>query len=133
MDALEWLGDLRPRLRVLSGAGLLAAAALGWLAWSLAPHYVDHYLLQDDIAGVARAPVEDDAVVRDRLERTIRRRGLQDRLDVDRCQVATDPGWRRITCDYSVTIHVLPGVRRTLNLQIDVEQPFVADPDPVVL
>jgi Flp pilus assembly protein TadD len=132
LDGLDWL-DLRPRFRVLGGVGLLAAGAVGWMAWNLAPPYVTHYLLQDDIAGVARAPVDDDATVRDRLRRTIRRRGLQDRLDADRCEVTTDPGWRRISCDYAVRVHVLPGLWRTLSLRIDVEQPFLAEPTPVVL
>jgi tetratricopeptide (TPR) repeat protein len=133
LDGLEWLDDLRPRFRILSGAGLLAALAVAWMAWSLAPPYVTHYLLADDIATVARAPVQDDGVVRERLRRTILRRGLEDRIDADRCEITTDPGWRRIACEYAVTVHILPGVRRTLRLRVDVEQPFLADPDPVVL
>ena len=107
--------------------------ALGWLSWNLAPPYVTHYLLEDDVADVARAPLRDDAVVRDRLRRTIERRGLQRQLDADRCEVTTEPGWRRITCDYTVRIQVLPAVWRTLRLRIDVEQPFLVDPEPVVL
>jgi hypothetical protein len=113
--------------------GLLAVLALAWVAWNLAPPYVTHFLLQDDIAAVARSPVRDDAVVRERLRHTIRRRGLEDRLDADRCELATDPGWRRISCHYTVRVRILPGLWRTLDLSIDVEQPFLAEPAPVIL
>jgi Flp pilus assembly protein TadD len=133
LDALEWLGDLRPRARVVGAGGLLVALVLVWIAWNLAPPYVTHFLLQDDIAAVARVPVEDDGFVRDHLRRTIQRRGLEDRLDADRCEVTTDPGRRRISCEYAVRLHVLPGVWRTMTLRIHVEQPFLAEPKPLVL
>lgn len=128
----ELAGDFRPRLQVLSAVAVLVALGLGWLSWKVAPHYFTHYLFEDDIAVVARSPVRDDAVVRDRLRHTARRRGLAERLDVERCQIATRPGWRHITCDYGVRAHVLPGLWRTLRFELDVEQPYLVGPDPIV-
>ena len=58
---------------LLLGAALLAAA----VALRVLPPYVDHYLLRDDLAAVARAPVEDEFQVRDRLAHAIRERGLE--------------------------------------------------------
>jgi Flp pilus assembly protein TadD len=107
---------------------LLAAApliALGWMGASIAPHWFRHHLLSDDIATVARAPVEDDVNVRDRLSHAVSARGMESVVDPGRCTVRTQATWRRITCAYSVPVKMLPGWTHTLAFRIDVEQPFV--------
>ena len=58
--------------------------AFGWFAWQVAPHYVRHYLLEDDVAVVARAPVRDDPIVRDRLRHAVQSRGLEEHIDAHR-------------------------------------------------
>ncbi|HEX9188116.1 MAG TPA: tetratricopeptide repeat protein [Vicinamibacteria bacterium] len=104
------------------GAALLAATA----ALRVLPPYVDHYLLRDDLAAVARASVEDDFQVRDRLAHAIRERGLEGVVEADRCEVHTRTAWRRITCAYVVPLEILPGLPpRRLSFRVDVEQPYV--------
>ena len=122
----ETLGVLWPRGPVatplLLGAALVVAVAAARL---LAP-VVDHYLLRDAVTVVARAPVDDDANVRDRLEHAIKERGMESVVEAQRCAIHTRPSWRRITCEYAVPRKILPGWSRTLSFRIDVEQPYVA-------
>ena len=131
-DLVAFLGALRPRVKMAGSLVLFVLLALGWASWRLFPHYVTSYLIQDDITVIARAPVRDDAIVRDRLAHAVRRRGLEGPLDPDRCQIETRPGWRQISCDYAVETTLLPGFRRTLRFNVDVEEPYLADPDPKV-
>jgi Flp pilus assembly protein TadD len=132
IDFIQFLGALRLRVKVAGTLVALALAGVGWVSWRLLPHYVTSYLIQDDITVVARAPVRDDAIVRDRLAHAVRRRGLEGLLDPERCRVETRPGWRRITCGYAVETDLLPGLRRTLHFDLDVEEPYLVDPDPKV-
>ena len=128
---VDLVGGFRPRVQALSVAALLVALVLGWLSWQVAPHYVTRFLLKDDLAGVARSPVNDDAIVRDRLRRTVERHGVEE-LDPDRCEVRSDPGWRRISCDYAVRVELLPGLWRSLSFFVEVEQPYLAEPEPTI-
>jgi Flp pilus assembly protein TadD len=121
--------------RPLRLAGPLVVAALvgfGWGAWRLAPAYFARYLMEDDIVAVARAPVRDDAVVQDRLAHAVHRRGLDERLHAESCRIETGPGWRRISCHYEVPVEVLPTFWRTLRFDIDVEQPYLVEPEPLL-
>jgi tetratricopeptide (TPR) repeat protein len=123
LHATSWL---RPGGRV---TGLLAAAplvALAWAGFCVGPHWIRHHLLVDDVSAVARAPVDDDANVRDRLAHAVAARDMEAWVDAQRCIVRTQAAWRRITCAYSVPVEVLPGWTHTLAFQIDVEQPFLA-------
>jgi len=132
LDLIAFLGSLRPRLKVAGTLALVGVVALLWALWGLFPHYVTSYLIRDDITIIARAPVRDDAIVLDRLVHAVRRRGLVGHLDPDRCQIDTRPGWRRITCDYAVEAQLLPGIGHTLHFRVDVEEPYLANPDPKV-
>jgi tetratricopeptide (TPR) repeat protein len=132
LDLIAFLGSLRPRPRVAGTLTLVAMVALVWVVWGLLPHYITSHLIRDDITIIARAPVRDDAIVLDRIAHAVRRRGLEGNLDPDRCQIDTRPGWRRITCDYAVETALFPGIRHTLRFRVDVEEPYLADPNPKV-
>ena len=133
VDLIAYVGALRPRVKVAASLALLTLLALGWASLRLLPHYVTSYLILDDITVIARAPVRDDAVVRDRLAHAVRRRGLDGRLDPERCHIETRPGWRRISCSYSVEAALLPGFRPTLRFDLDVEEPYLVERDPIIL
>jgi tetratricopeptide (TPR) repeat protein len=47
-------GALRQRGRLVTPLLLATLGGLGWITWALVPHYVAHYLLQDDLTAVAR-------------------------------------------------------------------------------
>jgi tetratricopeptide (TPR) repeat protein len=110
-----------------AATALLATAllTLGWAGWRIGPHWFRHQLLSDDIVAVARAPVDDDTNVRDRLAHALAERRMDRVLDAEHCVVHTRRTWRRITCAYSVVVEVLPGWTHTLAFDVDVEEPFV--------
>jgi tetratricopeptide (TPR) repeat protein len=118
----------RARGRIVSTLLLVAALVLVGAAVQVLPPYVDHFLLRDDVAVVARAPVDDDANVRDRLEHAVRARRMESVVDVGRCEIQSRESWRRITCEYAVPVEILPGWNRVLPFRVDVEQPYVTRP-----
>jgi tetratricopeptide (TPR) repeat protein len=126
LGAGEALGGLRPRGHVATPVFLAAVLAIAVTAARLLSPTVDHYLLRDAVTVVARAPVDDDSDVRDRLAHAIRDCGMESVLAAERCEIRTRPAWRRITCEYAVPRQILPGWSRTLAFRIDVEQPYVA-------
>jgi Flp pilus assembly protein TadD len=130
LGAGETLGGvLHLRGRVTTLVFLGAALALAVAGARLLPPFVDHYLLRDAVTVVARAPVDDDANVRDRLAHAIHDRGMQSVVEAERCEIRTRPSWRRITCEYAVRRDLLPGWTRTLSFRLDVEQPYVVRPE----
>jgi Flp pilus assembly protein TadD len=115
------------RRRVASLFLAAPVVALAWAGFRVAPHWFRHHLFSDDLAAVARAPVENDANVRDRLAHAVARRHLESVLDLQRCSVHTQSTWRHVTCAYSVPVEVLPGWTHTFDFRVDVEQPFLVD------
>jgi Flp pilus assembly protein TadD len=111
-----------------SAATLLLITPLLTLAWAgfrVGPHWYRYYLLSDDMAEVARAPVQDDVNVRDRLAHAVAARRMESWVDPEACALRTQSAWRRITCAYSVPVEMLPGWTLELAFRIDVEQPLV--------
>ncbi len=121
-------GAFGRRGRILSALFLAATLAVVGVAVRVLHPYVDHYLLSDDVAVVARAPVEDDANVRDRLEHAVRNRRMESVVDTSRCAIQSRPPWRRITCEYAVTLEIVPGWTRVVPFRLDTEQPYVTRP-----
>jgi hypothetical protein len=91
----------------------------------LVPPHVSHYLLQDDVTEIARAPVRSDADVMERLRHAVDERGLGAVVDAGSFQIATRPKWRRITGDYAVPVRVFPGLSTTLRFHLAAEQPYI--------
>ena len=102
---------------------LLAGAA--WATFALVSAHVDHYLLKDEIAEIARAPVRDDAYVRERLRHAVAERHLDPHVDDTCFEVHSGPIWRRIECEYQVPVKVLPGLERKLRFKIHVQEPYL--------
>lgn len=110
---------------VPAAVGAVLMLAILRAAWVLLPPYVEHYLFADKVVEIARAPVEDDADVFERLEHEIEERGLAGRIAPGDCQVATRKKWRRITCAYAVPVRMLPGLAWTLHFKIRAEEPYL--------
>ena len=111
--------------RAAAACGAGDAGALLDLAEALAqagrgdevPHWFRNQLFRDDIVTVARAPVENDTNVRDRLAHAVNERRLDAVLDPRRCIVHTQPAWRRISCAYSVPVELLAGLDAHLRVR----------------
>jgi tetratricopeptide (TPR) repeat protein len=122
--ALGACGALLRRFR--TGVGLLVVAAGAYVAWTWLPPQIDRYLLKDDMEAIARASLDDDRDVLDRLMHAVRERGLQDRISPTSFVIDTRPTWRVISCDYAIPLQLLPGVERPLHVSLRVEQPYRA-------
>jgi Flp pilus assembly protein TadD len=127
-DAFGGLGTARRALANLVVLAALAALAHG--AYAVVPPYVSRYLLQDDIAGIAGAPVRDDADILDRLMHAVRERGLGAHIREENFEIRTQPKWRRIICRYEQPVEVLPGLVHTFRFHIETERPYLLEPDP---
>ena len=127
-DAAGGLGGVRRRAAsLLLVAGL---AVVGYGAYRVVPPHITRYLLQDDIAGIAGAPVRDDADVLDRLMHAVQERGLSDHVRESNFEIRTQPKWRRIICRYEVPVEILPGLVHTFRFHIETEKPYIVEPDP---
>lgn len=130
-DAAVGLGAVRRR-----AASLLLLAALfviGYATYRVVPHHISRHLLEDDIAGIAGAPVRDDADILDRLMHAVARRGLAAHIRESNFEIQTGPKWRRIVCRYEVPVQILPGLVHTFRFHIETEKPYLAQPDPKFL
>lgn len=130
-DAAGGLAGVRRRAASLLLAAGLAVAGYG--AYRAVPPYVTRYLLQDDIAGIAGAPLREDADVLDRLMHAVEERGLSAHVRESNFEIRTRPKWRRIICRYEVPVEILPGLVHTFRFHIEAEKPYIAEPDPTFL
>ena len=121
------------RRRVGSVLLLVSLAVVGYGTFRAVPPHITRYLLQDDIAGIAGAPVREDADVLDRLMHAVRERGLSAHVRESNFEIQTRPKWRRITCRYEVPVELLPGLVHTFRFHIETEKPYLAEPDPKFL
>jgi Flp pilus assembly protein TadD len=127
-DAARGAGAAGRRLTSLL---LLAAlVGMGYGAYRLVPPHITRYLLEDDIAGIAGAPVREDADVLDRLMHAVEERGLTPYIRESNFEIRTRPKWRRIVCRYEVPVPLLPGLVHTLHFHIETEKPYIVPPDP---
>ena len=130
-DAAGGLAGVRRRAAsLLLVAGL---AVVGYATYRGVPPLFTRYLLQDDIAGIAGAPVREDADVLDRLMHAVRERGLSAHVHESSFEILTRPKWRRIICRYEVPVEILPGLVHTFRFHIDTERPYIVGPDPKFL
>lgn len=117
----------------LSLPGLVWTAPLAlalWLAAVFVPHYARHYLLADDLRTIARTPLDDDALVRQRLREAVLERGLAGHVRDDCFTVVTETRFRTISCRYAVPVSVLPGLGHELRFQLRAREIVLIQPDP---
>jgi Flp pilus assembly protein TadD len=112
---------------------VIALAAIGYGSYRVVPPHVTRYLLQDDIAGIAGAPVREDADVLERLMHAVEERGLTAHIRESNFEIRTRPRWRRIICRYEVPVQILPGLVHTFRFHIETEKPYILEPRPVIL
>jgi tetratricopeptide (TPR) repeat protein len=126
--AFAALGELRRPLARALTLGFLAV--IGYAAWHVVPVQFTRYLLQDDIVGIAGAPVREDADILDRLMHAVEERGLGAHIGESNFEIRTRPKWRRIICRYEVPVQILPGLVHTFRFHIETEKPYIPGPNP---
>ena len=129
---LAWLPvPSMPRWRMPPGLFLAILLLPGYCAYRLVPPHVSRFLFADDVAAIAGAPVREDADIADRLRHAVKARGLESYIDEDGCDIETLPKWRRIVCRYDVPVELLPGRAWVLRFKVDVERPYLQQPDTI--
>jgi Flp pilus assembly protein TadD len=121
----------RSALSLRGLAWTLPMAAAVWVACAYGPVYVRHYLLADDLRDIARTPLDDDAFVRQRLHEAVETRGLAGHIADECFSVTTEPRMRTISCRYTVTVAVLPGLPHDLRFQLRAREMVLAQPATV--
>ncbi len=115
--------------RVFGRAGALAVVLVlvagGRVAWVTVPPYVTSHIVRDEMAAAARAPVQSDRDVLERLARSLRRRGLDRAFPPDRFSIVTEPRFRSISIDYEVPLSYVPGFERRWRFRLEVEEPYL--------
>lgn len=106
---------------------LVALAAIIYAGWNVIPVYIDHYDLADKVNQACRTPrgtVKDEQIA-DMIMKEVKEKRLDGFIQRSCFRISTLETSRRITCSYSRTEKVLPGINHTFNLTIDVDQPLV--------
>lgn len=131
-DAVERrVGGLKRRL---AGVGVVLLVLLGLRAGLvIAPHYVAHLQLRDDVARASRTPTKDDSLVHERIMSAVRERGRESFVIPQAIQIELSGRMRRVEFSYDVPLELLPGWRPRLRFRVRVEEPVMIAPDPIFL
>ncbi len=114
--------------RVPKLAVLLVLAAVAYAGVRLGTAVVTRYHLQDDLSEIAYDPVSDDEAIRARIASAAERHDLDGELVPARdCRVDTRVTWRRLVCEYTQPIALLPGLAPRVRFRIDVEKPLIKE------
>lgn len=130
----RWLDVVATPGRRAATAGLVLLVLLfARVTLVVLPHYVAHYRLQDEVVELSRMPTRDDARVLQGVLDAARRHGRDRYLAAEAVRVSADRDRRRVAFRYEVELSLLPGLVARLPFRVEVEQPFVTEPEPIVL
>lgn len=142
--AISWGFDLAHRLegwldllgnpgRRLANLGLLLLIVVcGRVVLVVLPHYVAHHRLEDEVVRLSRMPTRDDDLVRRGVLEAVRRLEREPYVLPDAVRVEGTAGTRSVRFSYEVEVAIVPGLATRLRFRIRVEEPFFAEPAPVV-
>jgi len=130
--ALDLFGRTAGR-RVSTVAVLLLVLLVGRGAVVLLPHYVAHHRLYDEVVRLARIPSYEDGRVREETLRAIHTYGRDPYVRPDDVRVQGRQQLRRVEFTYEVPLALLPGLLTRVPFEIRVEEPYLAEPAPVIL
>ena len=129
---LAYLGRTTGR-RVGTVVVMIGVLIVGRGAIVLLPHYVAHHRLYDEIVRLAREPNYDDDKVREETLRALHTYGRDRYVRPDDVRVEGRHQIRHVDFGYTVPMALLPGITTTVPFRIAVEEPWLAEPDPVIL
>ncbi|MET0552361.1 MAG: tetratricopeptide repeat protein [Vicinamibacteria bacterium] len=109
----------------------LPLAAACWVGAVVAPVYVRHHLLADDLRDIARTPLDDDAFIRQRLREAVEARGLTAHIPDGCFSLTNEPRLRTISCRYAVPVAIVPGLPQQLRFHLRARELVLAQPATV--
>lgn len=107
--------------------GLVVIVAVLLAGWNVIPVYYANYNLEDKMTELCRLQKynnPDEEIMR-KLQIEARDLRIDEFINPQTCQVATRDHSRKITCEYSRTIEVLPGVKHTFHFKDESDQPLL--------
>jgi hypothetical protein len=134
VERRHWLAG-----RIAALAVVLATTAFGLATWKVGIPYAAHYRLQDRTVGIVRTHAArseapgDTPELRSALMHAVREQGLEARIRDSDFMIEWTTIRLRVTCLYSVTVQILPGVTHTFPLRLHVEEPVLPKHKPIFL
>jgi hypothetical protein len=103
---------------------LLLFVILGWATWNIAPVYFANWTFKDKMRDLAHAhpSIRPDAVIHADLMKEARDRGIADYLGS--CDIKSTESSRRIICEYTREVQVLPGIKHRFHFRNDVNERY---------
>ena len=112
--------------------GWIVFLAVAYAAWHVAPAYIANYGFKDKMQEVARrnpgTPNGTDEAIIDMLMKDARERDLDPFVNRGSIKIQTTPGIggrRRIYCTYQRELEILPGYKKMITFENDVDQPLL--------
>ena len=107
--------------------GWIVFLAIAYAAWNLVPPFVTNYAFKDKMNEVARRPrgtTTDDQIL-DLLMKDARERDLHRFFQRTDLKIDTTESNRRIRLQYEREVEVLPGWKKMIKFENEVDQPLV--------
>jgi hypothetical protein len=107
--------------------GLVVMAAVLLAGWNVIPVYYANYSFTDkmtELCRVARYNNPDEEIMR-KLQREARDLKIEDYINTQTCKITTRDHDRKIVCEYSRTVDVVPGYKHTFHFKNEVAQPLL--------
>jgi hypothetical protein len=107
--------------------GLIVMAAALLAGWNVIPVYYANYSLADKMTELARLASyrNPDADLMKKLQNEARELGIEEYINTQTCQITTREHDRKIVCEYSRTVNVIPGYKHTFHFKNEVAQPLL--------
>jgi hypothetical protein len=107
--------------------GLVVMAAVLLAGWNVVPVYFANYSFVDkmtELCRVQRYNNPDEEIMR-KLQKEARDLKIEDYINTQTCKITTRDHDRRIVCEYSRTVDVVPGYKHTFHFKNEVAQPLL--------
>jgi hypothetical protein len=107
--------------------GLVVLVAVLLAGWNVIPVYYANYNLEDKMTELCRSQTyknPDEEIMR-KLQTEARDLKIEEFINPQNCQIATRDHNRKITCEYSRTVEVLPGFKHTFHFKDEADQPLL--------
>jgi hypothetical protein len=107
--------------------GLLLVGAAAFAAWNVVPVQYANYTFADKMNEIARTPRyrANDEKIMDLLMKEAAEQRIQGYLTRQGCRIETQDAFRRIYCEYTREVEILPGWKHVFQFKNKTDQPLI--------
>ena len=107
--------------------GLLVVAGVAFAAWNVVPVHYANYEFADKMIEIARTPKyrANDEKIMDLLMKEAAEQRIQGFLTRQGCRIETQDAFRRIRCEYTREVEILPGWKHVFQFKNATDQPLI--------